>query len=68
MVLDEGDLAEATGSVKLGEDVNFDFSEEELIGINILLKYLRARLRSNGRKPKRDSFGAFVLDGYGNKI
>ncbi len=68
LVLDEGDLSEATGSVKLGEDVNFDFSEEELIGINILLKYLRARLRSNGRKPKRDSFGAFVLDGYGNKI
>jgi len=68
LVLDEGDLSEATGTIKLGEEVDFDFSEAEIDGVNILLKYLRSRLRSNGRKPKRDEFGAFVLDGYGNKV
>lgn len=53
------------GKIKLADDVDMDFSDEELKGINILLKYLKARLRSTGKKPIRDSFGAFVLDGYG---
>ena len=68
LVMDSSDLTEATGSVRLGDDVNFNFSDEELKGINILMKYLKCRLRSNGRKPKRDSFGAFVLDGYGSIV
>jgi hypothetical protein len=46
----------------------FDFSDEEIFGINVLLKLLKARLRSNGEKPVRDQFGAFVLDGYGNLV
>lgn len=57
-----------TGTVALGEDVSFDFSEEELNGLNILLKYLRCRLRSKGKKPVRDKFGAFKLDAYGDMI
>ena len=57
-----------TGTVSLGEDVAFDFSEEELSGLNILLKYLRCRLRSKGKKPVRDKFGAFKLDAYGDMI
>ena len=68
LVLDEGDLADFTGSVKLGDSVEFDFSEEELKGLNILLKYLKCRLRSNGRKPLRDKFGAFKYDAYGNHL
>jgi len=68
LVMDSSDLSEATGTVRLGDDVNFDFSDEELAGVNILLKYLKCRLRSDGRKPKRDKFGAFVLDGYGSII
>ena len=68
LVLDDGDLSEAVGEVKLGDNVDFDFSEAELEGINILLKYLKCRLRSNGRKPKRDRFGAFVTDGYGETV
>ena len=66
--MDSDDLSEVTGTVRLGDDVNFDFSEEELKGVNILLKYLKCRLRSDGRKPKRDKFGAFVLDGYGSIV
>ena len=56
------------GSAQLGDEVVFDFSQEELKGLNILLKYLKARLRSSGKKPKRDSFGAFVEDGNGDIV
>lgn len=54
-----------TGTIKLGDDVLFDFSEQEIIGINILLKFLKARLRNDGKKPVRDQFGAIVYDAYG---
>jgi hypothetical protein len=60
--------SEELGSVRIGDDVAFDFSEEELAGINILLKYLKARLRSDGRKPKRDEYGAFVRDENGEIV
>lgn len=56
------------GSVRIGDEVSFDFSEEELNGINILLKYLKARLRSDGKKPKRDQYGAFVRDENGEIV
>ena len=58
----------SSGSVTLGDDVNFDFSDEEIIGINVLLKYLKARLRSSGKRPKRDEYGAMLYDGYGEVI
>jgi len=57
-----------TGSISLGDDVAFDFSEEEIGGLNILLKYLKSRLRSDGKKPRRDEFGAFITDGYGEMM
>ena len=57
-----------SGSVTLGDDVDFDFSDEELEGVNILLKYLKCRLRSEGQKPTRDEFGAFITDGYGELV
>jgi hypothetical protein len=57
-----------TGTVKIGDDVNFDFTDEEINGINILLKILKMRLRSNGRKPARDQYGAFTYDTDGNLI
>jgi hypothetical protein len=60
--------SEELGTVRIGDDVSFDFSEEELKGINILLKYLKARLRSDGRKPKRDEYGAFVRDENGEIV
>lgn len=56
------------GKIRLADDVNFNFSDEEIYGINILLKFLKARLRSSGRKPVRDEFLAFVYDGYGNLV
>lgn len=56
------------GSVTLGDDVAFNFSEEEIEGVNILLKYLKSRLRSDGKKPKRDRYGAFITDGYGEIV
>lgn len=68
LVLDEGDLSDSTGTVRIGDEVDFNFSDAELNGINILLKYLKSRLRSDGRKPVRDKYGAFVYtqgyDGY----
>jgi|TARA_R110001583_G_scaffold16234_18_gene66343 hypothetical protein len=62
----ESSSAARAGNIKLADDVNFDFSDAELKGINILLKFLKARLRSDGKKPIRDEYGAFVTDGYGN--
>lgn len=56
------------GTIRLGEDVAFNFSPEEIDGINILLKYLKSRLRSDGKKPKRDQYGAFITDGYGEMV
>ena len=53
------------GNIRLGDDVEFDFSDQEIIGINILLKFLKARLRNDGKKPIRDQFGAIVYDAYG---
>jgi hypothetical protein len=54
--------------IAIGDDVNFDFSDQEIYGINILLKYLKARLRSEGKKPARDEFGAFIYDANGNMV
>lgn len=56
------------GRIKIADDVIFDFSDEEIYGINILLKYLKARLNSDGTKPMRDEFGAFIRDAYGEII
>jgi hypothetical protein len=56
------------GNIKLGDEVLFDFTQEELEGLNILIKYLKCRLRSDGTKPKRDKFGAFVFDAYGEMV
>jgi hypothetical protein len=56
------------GKIMLADDVVFDFSDEEIYGINILLKFLKARLRSVGKKPQRDEFGKFIYDGYGELI
>lgn len=66
LVVDESSAT--AGTVKIGEDVVFDFSEEEITGINILLKLLKARLRSTGVRPVRDDFGSFVTDGYGELL
>ncbi|MAG24541.1 hypothetical protein CMI47_03080 [Candidatus Pacearchaeota archaeon] len=56
------------GTATLGDDVEFDFSESELTGLNILLKILKAKLRSDGQKPSRDEYGAFITDGYGELV
>ena len=66
LVTDEASAV--AGSVTLGDSVDFDFSESELIGLNILLKHLKARLRSDGKKPARDQYGAFITDGYGEMV
>jgi hypothetical protein len=56
------------GKIQLADDFIFDFSPEEIKGVNILLKFLKARLRSVGKKPQRDEFGAFLYDGYGQLV
>jgi hypothetical protein len=66
LVTDEASAV--AGAASLGDEVNFDFSESELVGLNILLKHLKARLRSDGKKPSRDEYGAFITDGYGEMI
>ena len=66
LVVDEA--SSTAGTVTLGDDVDFDFSDEEIEGVNVLLKYLKARLRSEGQKPTRDEFGAFITDGYGELV
>lgn len=66
----EDALTANTGPAKIqiADDVVFDFSDEEIYGINIMLKYLKARLRSEGRRPVRDENGAFITDGYGEFV
>lgn len=56
------------GKIELGDSIVSNFSDQEIYGINVMLAYLKTRLRSTGRKPLRDQFGAFVLDGYGEII
>ena len=56
------------GKIRIADDVSFDFSDAEIYGINILLKYLKSRLRSTGLKAIRDENGAFITDGYGTII
>lgn len=56
------------GKISIADDVVFDFSDAELLGINTLLKFLKARLRSTGLKPSRDQDGAFITDGYGEVV
>jgi hypothetical protein len=58
----------SSGQVRIGDDVDFDFSDTEIEGINIMLKILKARLRSDGKSPVRDEFGAFVYDAYGERV
>lgn len=66
LVTDESSAV--SGAARLGDDVDFDFSDAELVGLNILLKHLKARLRSDGQKPARDEYGAFIVDGYGEMV
>ena len=66
LVTDESSAV--AGTARLGDEVDFDFSEAELTGLNILLKHLKARLRSDGKKPARDKYGAFIYDGYGELV
>lgn len=66
LVADEASAV--SGTARLGDEVDFDFSEAELTGLNILLKHLKARLRSDGKKPARDKYGAFITDGYGEMV
>lgn len=66
LVVDESSAI--SGSIRLGDDVNFDFTDAEILGINVLLKFLKARLRNSGKKPKRDEFGAIMYDSYGEII
>jgi len=56
------------GKISLADDVSFDFTDIELKGVNLLLKFLKSRLRSTGMKPLRDVDGAFITDGYGEII
>lgn len=64
----ETDTLSSSGVARIGDDVDFDFSDLEIEGINTMLKILKARLRSDGKKPMRDEFGAFVYDAYGEKV
>jgi hypothetical protein len=56
------------GTISLGDEVDFGFSDAELVGLNILLKHLKSRVRSDGKKPSRDRYGAFITDGYGEMV
>lgn len=66
LVVDESSAI--SGTIRLGDDVLFDFTEQEIYGINVLLKFLKARLRNDGKKPLRDQFGAIVYDAYGEMV
>lgn len=66
LVVDEA--SSTAGTIRLGDDVAFDFNDAEILGVNTLLKFLKARLRNNGKKPLRDQFGAMMYDSYGDII
>ena len=66
LVVDEA--SSTAGTMRIGDDVAFDFNDAEILGINTLLKFLKARLRNDGKKPVRDQFGAIMYDAYGDII
>jgi hypothetical protein len=53
-------VADSDGSIHLGEDCGFDYSQLAIRNINKLMKTLRARLNSSGKSK--------TTDGYGNVI
>lgn len=47
----------ADGYIALGDDPGFDYSQNAITNINVLMKMLRQRLRSQGKSPSKDAFG-----------
>ena len=48
------------GYVALGDDPGFNYSQNAISNINNLLKALKARLNSSGKKKDRDSYGNVI--------
>lgn len=48
------------GYMHLGDDVPFEYSQQAIKNINILLKSLKARLNSNGKSKSQDAYGNTV--------
>ena len=48
------------GYIHLGDDVGFNYSQNALKNINMMLKILRARLKSRGRHKTTDEFGNVI--------
>ena len=61
-------LAMASGELSIGEephyepgdDVPYNFTKEEAYGINVLLKFIKARLKNNGVSKFPDGMGGYV--------
>ena len=49
------------GYVHLGDDVGFNYSQNAINNINLMLKILRARLKSSGKHKTTDEFGNVIF-------
>lgn len=49
------------GYVALGDDPGFNYSQNAIININLLLKSLRARLKNSGKHKTTDEFGNKIV-------
>lgn len=48
---------QSDGYLSLGDDVGFDYSQDEIFNINKLLKGVKARLNSSGKSKSTDKYG-----------
>jgi len=50
------------GYIHLGDDVPFNYSQNEILVINKFIKALRARLNSSGKSRRKDEYGNVVYE------
>ena len=61
LVTSSGEISETVEPVYTpGDDVPWDFTQDEVYGINVLLKMIKPRLKSDGVRKVRDESGAYI--------
>ena len=61
LVLSSGEMSEGEEQVYTpGDDHEWDFTQDEVVGINRLLKIIKARLKNNGVRHVSDGAGGYV--------
>jgi hypothetical protein len=63
LVMSSGSIEESEPQVPYpGDKVAFEFSEEEVYGVNILLKMLKCRVKNDGTRKVPDGEGGYITE------